>query len=291
MVTIMYSKNDYRYYLQARLAHSDDFLAHYGVLGMKWGVRNDNRIASYREKQSSNQQKINEYTAKLNTVGAKNRAAKAAKYQAKLSKLEKKASKARAKLAKGKTISKGQAKKIAKAEKYRAKVAKNSVKNDKYQSKITKLEKKNAKLDKNIHKIETSQKIKSEKNVYKNVRKGINQATKNDTKKYLSGKIGDKDYSDLMDTYAGMHVANKKLYKVEKAKIKNPQNYDSSYKITTDYFKANGSTADDYITTKTDRKGNVKSVSPVWSKGPMVTVNGELATVKKFQDAERKKKK
>lgn len=153
MVTIMYSKNDYRYYLQARLAHSDDFLAHYGVLGMKWGVRNDNRIASYREKQSSNQQKINEYTAKLNTVGAKNRAAKAAKYQAKLSKLEKKASKARAKLAKGKAISKGQAKKIAKAEKYRAKIAKNSAKNDKYQSKIAKLEKKNAKLDKKINKM------------------------------------------------------------------------------------------------------------------------------------------
>lgn len=32
----MYSKNDYRYYLESRLSDSDDFLAHYGVKGMKW---------------------------------------------------------------------------------------------------------------------------------------------------------------------------------------------------------------------------------------------------------------
>ena len=32
----MYSKNDYRYYLEHRLAQSDDFLAHYGIKGMKW---------------------------------------------------------------------------------------------------------------------------------------------------------------------------------------------------------------------------------------------------------------
>lgn len=32
----MYSKNDYRYYLEHRLAESDNYLAHYGVKGMKW---------------------------------------------------------------------------------------------------------------------------------------------------------------------------------------------------------------------------------------------------------------
>ena len=32
----MYSKNDYRYYLENQLMHSDDILAHYGVKGMKW---------------------------------------------------------------------------------------------------------------------------------------------------------------------------------------------------------------------------------------------------------------
>ena len=32
----MYSKNDYRYYLEHRLSESDNHLAHYGVKGMKW---------------------------------------------------------------------------------------------------------------------------------------------------------------------------------------------------------------------------------------------------------------
>lgn len=32
----MYSKNDYRYYLEQRCIESDDFLMHYGVKGMKW---------------------------------------------------------------------------------------------------------------------------------------------------------------------------------------------------------------------------------------------------------------
>ena len=41
----MYSKNDYRYYLEHRLAESDDYLAHYGVKGMKWKNRKD---SSYR---------------------------------------------------------------------------------------------------------------------------------------------------------------------------------------------------------------------------------------------------
>jgi len=40
----MYSNNDYRYYLEHRLAESDDFLAHYGVKGMKWKKRVRNAI-------------------------------------------------------------------------------------------------------------------------------------------------------------------------------------------------------------------------------------------------------
>ena len=40
----MYSKNDYRYYLETRLIHSDDFLAHYGVKGMKWHKRTGDQL-------------------------------------------------------------------------------------------------------------------------------------------------------------------------------------------------------------------------------------------------------
>ena len=36
----MYSNNDYRYYLEHQLVESDDFLAHYGVKGMKWKDHN-----------------------------------------------------------------------------------------------------------------------------------------------------------------------------------------------------------------------------------------------------------
>lgn len=32
----MYSKNDYRYYIERQCMESDDFLMHYGVKGMKW---------------------------------------------------------------------------------------------------------------------------------------------------------------------------------------------------------------------------------------------------------------
>lgn len=40
----MYSKNDYRDYLEHRLAESDDFLAHYGVKGMKWRKRKGSSV-------------------------------------------------------------------------------------------------------------------------------------------------------------------------------------------------------------------------------------------------------
>lgn len=150
----MYSRNDYRYYLERQLLVSDDYLAHYGVMGMKWGVRHDERRAALVSKRESNDAKIAKYQNKLSTVGAQKRAAKAAKYQHKVDKLQRKASKAQKRLANGKNISKRQMKKLMKYETYKAKVAKNSVKNDKYQMKISKLQAKNAKLDKKITKMD-----------------------------------------------------------------------------------------------------------------------------------------
>ena len=46
----MYSKNDYRYYLEHRLMMSDNFLAHYGVKGMKW----KNHATNYIDRQLAN---------------------------------------------------------------------------------------------------------------------------------------------------------------------------------------------------------------------------------------------
>ena len=53
----MYSKNDYRYYLEHRLAESDDYLAHYGVKGMKWKHHLKKRI----------NQKFNTYKGEYDT--------------------------------------------------------------------------------------------------------------------------------------------------------------------------------------------------------------------------------
>lgn len=150
----MYSKNDYRYYLEHRLLVSDDYLAHYGVMGMKWGVRHDERRAALVSKRDANNAKIAKYQNKLNTVGAQKRAAKAAKYQHKVDKLQRKASKAEKRLAQGKNVSNKQMKKVMKYESYKAKVAKNSAKNDKYQMKIAHLQAKNTKLDKKISKMD-----------------------------------------------------------------------------------------------------------------------------------------
>ena len=70
----MYSKNDYRYYLENQLAHSDDYLAHYGVKGMKWRkhkVRNsifDPEVWKREDGDFKNGHKVEYSEAKLKPV-------------------------------------------------------------------------------------------------------------------------------------------------------------------------------------------------------------------------------
>lgn len=44
---MMYSNNDWRYYLEHQLEQSDDYLAHYGVKNMKWGKRKQKNSRLY----------------------------------------------------------------------------------------------------------------------------------------------------------------------------------------------------------------------------------------------------
>lgn len=55
----MYSRNDYRYYLEHRLEKSNDFLAHYGVKGMRKGQHLPQVLAKLRA-QANLKQRFND---------------------------------------------------------------------------------------------------------------------------------------------------------------------------------------------------------------------------------------
>jgi len=74
----MYSKNDYRYYLERRCAESSDFLMHYGVKGMKWKhhkspfkIYNDTGESSYGDVDPGKKTKYSTY--RYHEVGIESR--------------------------------------------------------------------------------------------------------------------------------------------------------------------------------------------------------------------------
>lgn len=65
----MYSKNDYRYYLEHRLEESDDYLAHYGVKGMKW--KKHKRGPSTEELRKSENSQADQWNARVRQTNGK----------------------------------------------------------------------------------------------------------------------------------------------------------------------------------------------------------------------------
>lgn len=225
----MYSKNDYRYYLEHRLMMSDDFLAHYNhnhdALGrFAASMSVSGRRSSLQTKRAANDKQIKQLESDGSTAKAK------------------------------------------------------------------KLKSKNSKIDKKIKKLNTKEQLSFEKGVYKDVKSGINQAERNSARDYLQGKTSKKDYGALMDTYNQMRVNNKALYKVDKARVKNPDTFKTSKDAISSYMKSQGSSADDYIVTSTFKNGFAKTYQPVWNSGPLKDVNSDLKSIQNVRSVARKER-
>ena len=142
----------YNLYFNAIVDENNEYeLYHHGVKGQKWGVRRDKYLA----KIAKNNQRIAKREKYLNTVGAKKRDEKAARWQMKADKIDRKAvtRRAKARLAVGKTLNRRQQAALVRSQRAHAKVARYSEANDRERARIATLERKNARYQKKVDRL------------------------------------------------------------------------------------------------------------------------------------------